>query len=315
MSLATNLAQIPNITVNRIPRATATGFVDSAIFDNGTHIGIGTNSPANYFTTTVTIDGASSQGIMFRAGGVDRGFIYQDGSFIQIGSNAGGVIIKSNDTERIRITSGGNVLIGNSSGDARLYVKSSVANSYSPSTYIGANANIRLETGGTPAQNITTGISMGVGGAAEAYIGAVQNSSSYADIAFQTYNGNYAERMRIRSNGNRTFNGPGGQDQMFSNYARTGNGEYIDIDTESGGGNFQGILIAQNNYAYNAGYRTQGIYAIVGRGTTISVTTITSVNGPTGSSALSITCPSTGIIRITNVGLYGDISASWRGFV
>jgi hypothetical protein len=138
-------------------------------------------------------------------------------------------------------------------------------------------------------------------------------SATGGDMYFKV--GSNTERMRIRTNGNKTFNGPGGQDQMFSNIARTSNGEYIDIDTESGGGNFMGILIAQNSYAYNAGYRTQCIYAIVGRGTTISVTTITSVNGPTGSSAISITSPSTGIIRITNVGLYGDTSASWRGFV
>jgi len=122
-------------------------------------------------------------------------------------------------------------------------------------------------------------------------------------------------RMIIRQNGNKTFNGPGGQDQMFSNSGRLSNGEYIDIDTESGGGNFQGFLIAANSYAYNAGYRTHGTYSIIGRNTTISVTTIASVNGPTGSSALSITSPSTGIIRVTNVGLYGDMIVSWRGFV
>ena len=75
------------------------------------NVGIGTSSPANYFTTTLTIDGSSSQGIMFRASGTDRGFLFQDGSFIQLGSNAGGVIFKSNDTERMRITSGGTVQV------------------------------------------------------------------------------------------------------------------------------------------------------------------------------------------------------------
>jgi hypothetical protein len=127
--------------------------------------------------------------------------------------------------------------------------------------------------------------------------------------------GSAPERMRIRSNGNKTFNGPGGQDQMFSNYARTSNGEYIDIDTESGGGNFQGFLIIANSYAYNAGYRSQGTFSAIGRGTTFTLTTIASVNGPTGSSGFSVTAPSTGIIRVTNTGLYGDLIVSWRGFV
>ena len=65
-----------------------------------------------------------------------------------------------------------------------------------------SGTNIRLQTGGTAATNVTTGISMGVGGAAEAYIGAVQNVSTYADIVFQTYHGAYGERMRITSAGN-----------------------------------------------------------------------------------------------------------------
>lgn len=123
------------------------------------------------------------------------------------------------------------------------------------------------------------------------------------------------ERMRIRSNGNKTFNGPGGQDQMFSNSARTSNGDYIDINTESGGGNFQGFLIVANTYAYNGAYRTQGTYSVLGRDTTISATGLSVVNGPTGSSTYSITSPSTGVIRITNTGLYGDLIVSWRGFV
>jgi hypothetical protein len=64
-----------------------------------------------------------------------------------------------------------------------------------------SGTNLRLTTGGTATQNVTTGVSMGIGGAAEAYIGAVQNVSNYADIVFQTYHAGYGERMRIESNG------------------------------------------------------------------------------------------------------------------
>lgn len=138
-------------------------------------------------------------------------------------------------------------------------------------------------------------------------------SATGGDMYFRV--GSNTERMRIRTNGNKTFNGPGGQDQMFSAYARLSNGEYVDIDTESGGGNFQGFLIIANSYAYNAGYRSQGTFSAIGRGTTFSLTTIASVNGPTGSSGFSVTAPSTGIIRVTNTGLYGDLIVSWRGFV
>jgi hypothetical protein len=86
--------------------ALSAGSTKMVILSSG-NVGIGTSSPANYFTTTLTIDGSSSQGIMFRASGTDKGFLFQDGSFIQLGSNAGGVIFKSADTERMRIQSNG----------------------------------------------------------------------------------------------------------------------------------------------------------------------------------------------------------------
>jgi hypothetical protein len=149
-------------------------------------------------------------------------------SWFTVGSGTGGT--SAGITERMKITSGGNVKIGNTSGDGRFYVKTSVANSFSPTVYAGANANIRLETGGTPAENITTGISFGVGGAAEAYIGAVQNSSTYADIVFQNYNGAYAERMRILSSGNVRFSS-----QVYGNTVASPRTLYIQSDGELGG--------------------------------------------------------------------------------
>jgi hypothetical protein len=99
------------------------------------NVGIGTSSPASYFTTTLTIDGSSSQGIMFRASGTDKGFLFQDGSFIQLGSNTGGVIFKSNDTERMRITSGGGVAL---TGNGNLDINPPAG-----------NANISMRSGNT----------------------------------------------------------------------------------------------------------------------------------------------------------------------
>ena len=104
--------------------------------------------------------------------------------------------------ERMRITSAGNVFVGSTGGDGRLHVKTASAVAYNGSSYNGANANIRLESGATVTTGTTTGISMGVGGSAEAYIGAVQNSSNLAEIVFQNYDGAYRERMRITSAGN-----------------------------------------------------------------------------------------------------------------
>ena len=105
-------------------------------------------------------------------------------------------------TERMRITSGGNIGINETNPQyGKLQIKTGSAIGYTPTSFM-SGTNLRLTTGGTAGTNITTGVSFGIGGAAEAYIGAVQNSSAYADVVFQTYHGAYGERMRMTSAGN-----------------------------------------------------------------------------------------------------------------
>jgi hypothetical protein len=315
------------------------GVADQMTFAAGGNIGIGTSSPATKLEIVGSFKWGSSTNNIISSNDVGGVYMELSGtstatralriqgandagtkySAIKLQAGAEVISFETADAERMRISPTGNVGIGTNSPLNTL----TLAGNSGYLTFLNTSADGQLNRviGRIASQVRTYGTNISTNSFASIEFATDPSGFWYqGNIRFLTNGsdgtgGNPTERMRIRSNGNKTFNGPGGQDQMFSNIARTSNGEYIDIDTESGGGNFMGILIAQNNYAYNAGYRTQGIYAIVGRGTTISVTTITSVNGPTGSSALSITSPSTGIIRITNVGLYGDISGSWRGFV
>ena len=109
----------------------------------------------------------------------------------------------SSTTERMRILSSGNVIVGlanSATNVGKFEVETASAITYTPTANM-TGTNLRLATGGTAATDVTTGISMGIGGNAEAYIGAVQNSSGYADIVFQSYAGSYSEKMRILSNG------------------------------------------------------------------------------------------------------------------
>lgn len=169
------------------------------------YVGIGTNNPS----VGLEVNGASNL--------TSRGrYVKTSEGILQLGANRGtsncpyigsenayDFAIITNDTERMRITSGGSVYIGDiGSADGKLMVKTGGAIAYNGSSYNGVSANIRLMSGGTPVTGTTTGISFGVGGSAEAYIGAVQNSSNYADIVFQNYAGAYVERMRITSSGN-----------------------------------------------------------------------------------------------------------------
>jgi hypothetical protein len=170
------------------------------------NVGIGTSSPANYFTTTLTIDGSSSQGIMFRASGTDRGYVYQDGSFIQLGSNAGGVIFKSNDTERMRITSGGNVGINTTSPSQRLDIRDSFQD------YSSGLFNQIIYT--TTSQSAGFGASIGLGGVftgtSVVAFGAIaglkengtdNNTAGYLSFLTRANAGPITEKLRISSAG------------------------------------------------------------------------------------------------------------------
>jgi len=140
------------------------------------------------------------------------------GGTIQVGTSAYAAVFgnqanaatqfTTNGTLRMTITSDGLVRIGPvTDSDGTLQVRGLSQNTYNSNGYNGTGANIRLLPSSTGGTNITTGISMGVGGAAEAYIGAVQQSNTLADIVFQTFNGSaYGERMRITSGGNVLIN-------------------------------------------------------------------------------------------------------------
>jgi hypothetical protein len=108
-------------------------------------------------------------------------------------------------TQAMTLLPTGQLLIGLTSATGynnKLLITGATASTYVSTNWQGSNATaLRLQSGGTPVTGDTTGISMSVGGNAEAYIGTVQNASSYADIVFQSYNGSYAERMRIESSG------------------------------------------------------------------------------------------------------------------
>jgi len=89
---------------------------NSLIYDTGTALGIGTETPLNVTTnrTSVTINGTSTSILSFGSGGVGKAYIFNDGTNLETYS-AGALIYNTAGTERMRITSAGNVGIGTSS--------------------------------------------------------------------------------------------------------------------------------------------------------------------------------------------------------
>jgi hypothetical protein len=135
-------------------------------------------------------------------------------------------------------------------------------------------------------------------------------------IAFHT-NGNSSERMRIDTSGNllvgKTNNegtsggsigfgqgsGRGGLSSVYGNIA---NGGTLDISLNTGGGGWMGILMVSGSNAANAANATRKVFAVMGRGTTCTFTEIGTQNGPSGGWSFAMSCPSNGVMRVTNNG-------------
>jgi len=144
-------------TTNYVPKFTASGFIgNSQIFDNGTNVGIGTASPLDklHVNGRVQASVATSGSSYFFASNTSGGTSYGNdgtGGYIFTTWNAP-LLIYTNSLERMRITSGGNVLIGTTtdngvdklqvSGSINVSAKATVQNlSVTSNATIGATIN------------------------------------------------------------------------------------------------------------------------------------------------------------------------------
>ena len=138
-------------TLNYLPKYTATGttFGNSLIFDNGSNVGIGTTTPS----AKLTLYGTTSNTYILNFSRVSgqAGSLYTDGGGAGITQGAldeAGIYLiqnsridfRVNGSERMRITSGGNVGIGTTSPQSgyRLHVVDSV--------YVGGNVSASAYT-------------------------------------------------------------------------------------------------------------------------------------------------------------------------
>jgi len=103
--------------------------------------------------------------------------------------------------ERFRVTSAGDVGIGENSPDCRFHIKDTINTAYTVTDAVSsANNLIKIENDSTTA-NAFAGMQFRVGGGADMYLGAIQQSTNAGDFYFANQNSPNVELMRIKSTG------------------------------------------------------------------------------------------------------------------
>jgi hypothetical protein len=194
---------------------------------DGGNVGIGTSSPATY-SGWGGLDVRGTNGghiIVANTGGTNRGEIFTDGNGFNVSAQTNNaLLLKTNDTTRLTITSGGNVLIGTTTDNgARLQVNGGNVTITSGDLYFTSTARAIVFNS---AANFNTQI--------------YELSGS---IVIRT-GGN--DRLTLASTGAATFSGnTTGAIATFinTNTAGTGNGLLVDVNSQLGTDNYVMNLI------------------------------------------------------------------------
>ena len=161
----------------------------------------------------VTVGGSSSAILSFQVGGADKGYLFNDGTNIQLLTNvAGSLIFSTNTVERMRIDSSGNVGIGTTTPGSKFSV---VGGSLSSTGQYALNIASGLTTGRIGTYDAATASAIHTyydNGSVEISSGSTSGYVSGISLTGYSAGGNYAgtlrfatlsaERMRIDSAGN-----------------------------------------------------------------------------------------------------------------
>ena len=175
----------------------------SALVFDGTNFGLGTASPANYANyRNLAISGTTGGNIDMLSGSTKVGNLFNDGTnFYAYNAIAGSLVFGTNNAEKARFDSSGNLGIGTASPAEKLEVAGNIKStgntvSVVPSTNTGSASFLSTNASGNFFHSIdnSTGAAFGAG----AYARVLYSSGAYPMVFFT----NDTERARITSGGN-----------------------------------------------------------------------------------------------------------------
>lgn len=182
MSLATQLAKL----------------AQAVTVDSSKNIGIGTSSPTNYGATYKTLDikGSYQGSLVLGQGSTNNLIVYGAASETGVSAlTAAPLVFGTNSTERMRITSGGNFLIGTTTDGGRLTVDAGASSQYGTfNAATSGNCGFVMKYAGTQFGAIGNGSFTTSGGSATDFGISAANNLLF-DIGVN-------EKMRIDSSGN-----------------------------------------------------------------------------------------------------------------
>ncbi len=182
-------------TLNYVPKWTPDGNTlgNSLIFDNGTNVGIGTNTPAaklEVIGTSARVSNSGDAKFEFFGSSADRGFVgWQSTAPVGVyllNKDNSPIMFGTTNAERMRIDAAGNVGIGTTVPNAPLTLGSAVTTNLSPELSVNSTGNKPLFVGQT---NGNLGLMIGYdGNDIQGRTGA--SFATNGDLTLNKYGGN-----------------------------------------------------------------------------------------------------------------------------